>query len=205
MPRHDQSIHVHPGNDVIALFPNADSATAACAALMRSGAAGDAVVVGDDQDRAAAIDAEMQLELARGVITFRNLTSRHGRMPSYAAMAGLAVGAAIAVSSVVAIIPFGGSYLERFLIVAVVAGAMALMVSVLAIGAIMSARGERSWGPDTSVTVHVHEPTDEMCAKLVELRPLRLDEITTEGRVASGLHLAGGISMSPPGQHAVGW
>lgn len=205
MSRHDKPIHVHPGNDLLIVFPTTQAATDARSALIQMGVPADRVVIGDEADRAAAVNAEMELELIRGVVTFRSLTRRHGTIPSFAAIMVSVIVLVLIVGALVALIPFGPAYFERYLIVIAAGCAMATMVAVLAIGAIRTGMLDSPSDAEAGVTLHLRAANDDACATLIGMQPLRVDEITADGHLAAGVHWAHGESVGPTGRHAVGW
>ena len=199
-------VHIHPGHDLIAVFPTRDAADEAERELAMSGIAGDEVVIGDEHDRAVVLAAEMATELGTGPLTWRTLVRRHGDLPSVLVLGAVGWAVTLIIAVPVAMIPFGPDhYWQRYVIVAAVMLSMASMVAVLAIGAIATGHHDEPLPSESGVPLHVHHATDEACRTLLAMHPLRIDEVSSSGRPVAGLHLVRGVSVSPPGRHDSGW
>jgi hypothetical protein len=200
------AIHVRPGHDLIAVFRTRAEAADAGLALVGAGADPDEVVVGEDGDLAAVRAAEMQTEFGRGPLSVRSLVARHGALPSVVVLGAIGWAASLVIAAVGAMIDFGpGGYWERFAIIALVVLAMGTMVSVLAIGAIATGAGDAPLACECGTSLHVHHANDTECQMLLQMHPMRIDEVSAAGRPVPGVHVRDGRSVSPPGRHNIGW
>lgn len=200
------AVHVHPGNDLIAVFRTRAEASDAGHALVGAGADPEEVVLAEAGDRDVVLRAEMQTEFGRGPLSWQSLTTRHGRLPSVLAMGAIGWAASAVIAAVVAMFDFGPDpYWERFAIVFAVVVAMGTMVSLLAIGAIATGSTDPRLASEVGTTLHVHHASDTSCAMLLQMPTMRVDEVTGDGRPAPGVHTLNGRSISPTGRHNVGW
>lgn len=200
------AIHVHPGHDLIAVFRTRAEAADAGLALVGAGADPEEVVLAEDGDVAVVRAAEMQTEFGRGPLSWRSLIARHGVLPSVAVMGAIGWAASFVIAAVGALIDFGpGGYWERFAIIAIVVLAMGTMVSVLAIGAIATGAGDLPLASECGTTLHVHHANDTSCQMLLQMHPIRVDEVSPDGEPVPGVHVLEGRSVSPPGRHNMGW
>jgi hypothetical protein len=201
------AIHVHPGHDLIAVFRTRAEAADAGLALVGAGAVdAEEVVLGADGDAAVVREAEMQTEFGRGPLSWRSLIARHGVLPSVVVLGAIGWTASFVIAALGALIHFGpDSYFERFVIIAVVVLAMGTMVSVLAIGAIATGAVDPPLASECGTCLHVHHANDTCCQMLLQMHPMRIDEVSSAGQPVPGVHMLDGRSVSPPGRHNLGW
>jgi len=204
MTAHDA--HIRPGHDLIAVFRTKAEAVDAGMALVGAGAAAEEdVVVGETGDRESVLTAEMQTEIGRSPL-WRALMTRHGSLPSVLVMGITGWIASAAIAFALALIDFGpDGYWERFVIAFVVVVTMGTMVSLLAIGGIATASTDAPLASERGVTLHVHHASDASCEMLLQMNPLRVDEMGARGQPAAGIHVEAGRSITPGGRHDQGW
>lgn len=200
------AIHVRPGHDLIAVFRTRAEAADAGMALVGAGVEPEDVVLAEATDRDSVRTAEMYTEFGRGPLSFRSLTTRHGPLPSVLTMGTIGTIASLAIAAAGALVEFGpDEYWQRFAIVFFVVWTMGTMVSLLAIGAIATARKDPRMVSEIGTTLHIRHPSERTCEMLAQLPALRVDEVTEEGEPVPGIHLLDGKSVSPPGSHNTGW
>jgi hypothetical protein len=200
------AIHVHPGHDLIAVFRTRAEAADAGLALVGAGADPEEVVLAEEGDLAVVRTAEMHTEFGRGPLSWRSLIARHGVLPSVVVLGAIGWAASLLIAAVGALIDFGpDSYWSRFAIIALVVLAMGTMVSVLAIGAIATGAGDPPLASECGTTLHVHHANDTECQMLLQMHPIRIDEVSPAGVPVPGVHVLEGRSVSPPGRHNLGW
>lgn len=200
------AIHVHPGHDLIAVFRTRAEAADAGMALVGAGAEPEEVVLAEDGDLAVVRAAEMQTEFGRGPLSWRSLVARHGALPSIIALGAVGWTLSFAIAAAGAFIDFGfDHYWQRFVVIAVIVLTMGTMVSVLAIGAIATGAVDPRLASESGTTLHVHHANDTECEMLLQMHPMRIDEVSPAGEPVPGVHVLDGRSVSPPGRHNVGW
>ncbi len=199
------AVHVHRGHDLIAVFRTKAEAADAGLALVGAGADPDDVVLAEAGDREVVLTAEMQTELGRGPI-WRAFMTRHGRLPSVLVMGVIGWTVSAIIAFAIAAFDFGpDSYWERFIIAFAVVVAMGTTVSLLAIGAIATGSPDPRLASERGTTLHVHRASDTSCQMLLQMNPLRIDEVSADGRPAPGVHVQEGHSLTPGGRHDQGW
>jgi hypothetical protein len=200
------AVHVHPGHDLIAVFRTRAEAADAGLALVGAGADPEEVVLAEEGDVAAVRTAEMQTEFGQGPLSWRSLVSRHGTLPSIIVLGAVGWAVSLTIAAVGALIDFGfDHYWQRFVVIAAVMITMGTMVSVLAIGAIATGAVDPRLASESGTTLHVHHANDTECEMLLQMHPLRVDEVSAAGVPVPGVHVLDGRSVSPPGRHNIGW
>jgi hypothetical protein len=167
--------------ELLVVYPDAATADEARRVLVRAGVPEHDIRVDEDLDRVASLRAEMHDELERAWVV---PTAGVGFTPE--AAHGLlwlcAIGAVLGLIAglLLALIPFGGSYGVRAIVLGVVGIACGLTIGGVAGPGLASTRPDQDLAAVHGSLLRVTHDSPELRRLLNDLGPLRIDELTAD-------------------------
>jgi len=167
--------------ELLVVYPDLSHAEAARDALIEAGVPPGEVHVGEEPDTIVSLRAQMREELARPwIVPHAGVT--HPRERSVAIVAGAGTALAVLLAFPIALVDFGSTtYWTRWFVVAVVGALFACTVGLFA-GAAAAPLG-RGEAPDATkgTLLRVGRDSAGLRRVLVDLGPIRVDEVTHDG------------------------
>ena len=167
--------------ELLVVYPDRRTADDAARVLVRAGVPSGHIRVDEDLDRVASLRAEMHDELERAwVVPTAGVgyprEAAHGlvMLCTVGAILGLVAGL------LVALIPFGGSYAVRAIVLGVVGIACGLTIGGVAGPGMASTRPDQDMAAVHGSLLRVSHDSPELRRLLNDLGPLRIDEMTAD-------------------------
>jgi hypothetical protein len=167
--------------ELLVVYPDADRAERARAAVLAAGVPAEDVRIDAEPDRVASFRMEMHEELERAwIVPQAGLAHTKEGARGFAFTTGIGAAVGLVAAFPLALIGTASTYPVRLLVWAVVGMAFGAAIGVVAGPGIASVRPDAQMAAARGVLLRVRHDSPQLRALLADLAPLRMDELTSD-------------------------